>query len=119
MSTNKIISFRDLVAWQASHTLTIAIFKAFKSYKGNNLKSQIERSSLSMSSNIAEGFGRASKKDKEHFYIMARGSAYEVQSQLLVARDIGDITEDEFVELFELSTEAIKLLHGLIRSLRS
>ncbi len=118
MSTDKINSFTDLLAWQKSHELTVAVFKIFKSAKNNNLRSQIERSSLSVTSNIAEGFGRSSQKDKDHFYVMARGSAFEVQSQLFVARDIADITQEEFVELLNKSVDSIKLLHGLIRSLR-
>lgn len=115
-----INSFKDLIAWQKSHELAVSVFSIFnKSRNNNNLRNQIERSSLSITSNIAEGFGRSSQKDKKHFYVMARGSAYEVQSQLYLAYDIGDITETEFNNLLNLSTTSTKILHGLIGSLKA
>lgn len=77
----------------------------------------MERSALSITSNIAEGFGRQSLKDKKHFYIIARGSGYELQNQLLVARDTTRVSEEEFAEMANLSLDSIRLLHGLIRSL--
>lgn len=121
MDKKEIVSFRDLLAWQAAHKLTVAVYKIFKNarFTNNNLRNQIERSSLSVSSNIAEGFGRNSRKDKEHFYIMARGSVYEVQAQLLLARDVGDISKESFEALYKLSVDSVKLLHGLIKSLRN
>jgi four helix bundle protein len=121
MEKQKIVSFTNLVAWQAAHELAAAIYKSHKQrlHKNNTLCSQIERSSLSVSSNIAEGFGRSSQKDKQHFYVMARGSLYEVQNQLLLAKDIDEIDKEEFKYLFDLSTHASKLLHRLLRSLRT
>jgi four helix bundle protein len=73
---------------------------------------------VSISSNIAEGFGRESKPDKVHFYIMARGSVYEVQSQLQIAKEIEFIDEATYISVFQLSTDTLKLIHGLIRSTR-
>jgi four helix bundle protein len=113
-----IKSFTGLIAWKNSHQLVIAVFQFCESLPKNDaLKNQIERSVLSITSNIAEGFGRQSVKDKQHFYVMARGSAYEVQNQLLVARDTGKISDKDFEKLVELSLNSIKPLHGLIRSL--
>ena len=117
MTVNKINSFRDLIAWQKSQELAVMVFKTFKN-TNNNLRNQIERSSLSITSNIAEGFGRSSQKDKKHFYIMARGSAYEVQSQLYLALEIGDINKNEFNELLKLSETSTKIIHGLIGSIK-
>lgn len=116
MNEQNILSFQDLVAWQASHELCLVIFK--KSLRNGNLRDQVERSSLSVCSNIAEDFGRSSQKDKEHFYVMARGSLYEVQSQLLLAKNLSLLSEEEFAKIFVLSTKSIKLLHGLIKSTR-
>lgn len=53
----------------------------------------MERCAVSIASNIAEGFGRQSTQDKKHFYIMARGSAYELQNQLIIARDTKKISQ--------------------------
>ena len=114
MNDNKILSFKDLRAWQVAHELNILIFSI--KISNNNLRNQIEKSSLSVTSNIAEGFGRNSRKDKQHFYVMARGSAYEVQSQLLLVRDMKLIREDDFSGFLNLSTKSTKLIHGLIKS---
>jgi four helix bundle protein len=114
-----IKSFTELKAWQYSHKLVKKIYLTFeKTPKNSAIKSQIERSSLSITSNIAEGFGRESFADKKHFYVMARGSAYEVQNQLILSRDTGCISKTEFVKLSSLSLDSIKLLHGLIRSMK-
>lgn len=113
----KIRSFTDLEAWQAGHKLAITIYKACERFdKYDSLRNQLERCAVSVTSNIAEGFGRQSVKDKTHFYIMARGSAFELQNQLLLARDVKKIDKQDFDKLASLSLDSIKLLHGLIRS---
>jgi four helix bundle protein len=118
MTENKITSFTGLTAWQKSHELVLAILKTFENQVKNDVvKNQIERSALSITSNIAEGFGRQSLADKKHFYVMARGSAFEAQNHLLVARDSKKISTEDFQKLAALSLDSIKLLHGLIRSL--
>lgn len=78
----------------------------------------MERAAISITSNIAEGFGRQTTNDKRHFYIMARGSVYELQNQLLIARDTERITLVQFKALAELSVEGKRLLHGLIKTLK-
>jgi four helix bundle protein len=113
----KKTTITDLKVWQHSHKLVLKVFKKSKGTSGKALKNQMERSSLSITSNIAEGFGRELKPDKKRFYIMARGSAYELQNQLIVARDIQVISSDKFQKMAELSLDSIRLLHGLIRSL--
>ncbi|MEX1995181.1 MAG: four helix bundle protein [Candidatus Saccharimonadales bacterium] len=118
MSKGKIQSFTQLDAWKHSHNLVLAVFKnCEKLSRSDSLRNQMERSALSITSNIAEGFGRQSLKDKKHFYIIARGSGYELQNQLLVARDTTRVSEEEFAEMANLSLDSIRLLHGLIRSL--
>lgn len=118
MSKEKITSFTKLVAWQQSHKLVIAIFAACKAMpRSDSLRNQMERSAISITSNIAEGFGRQSKQDKKHFYVMARGSAYELQNQLLIARDTKKISEEDFHYMATISLDSIRLLHGVIRSL--
>lgn len=118
MASEKITSFTQLLAWQRSHELVLATLKICDTWqKYDFLKNQLERAVLSITSNIAEGFGRQSKQDKKHFYVIARGSAHEAQNQLLVARDIKRLTNDDFKKLANLSSESVKLLQGLIRSL--
>ena len=118
MAEDKITSFTKLIAWQQSHKLVIAVFAACEAlHRNDSLRNQMERSAISITSNIAEGFGRQSSQDKKHFYIMARGSAYELQNQLLIARDTKKISQKEFQDIALISLDSIRLLHGLIRSL--
>lgn len=114
----KIDSFTKLIAWQTGHKLVIAMLEFCKSLpRQDPVRSQMERASLSITANIAEGFGRQSIADKKHFYIIARGSAYELQSLLLVAGDTKRLSAPEFKVLADLSIDSIRLLHGLIRSI--
>ena len=112
----KIAKFTDLRAWQLTHGLVIEIYKITKSFPKDEqfgLTSQVRRAAVSITSNIAEGFSRSSSEDKKHFYTMALGSLTEVQSQLLIAKDIKYISEKEFKELAEKSVDAHKVLNGL------
>lgn len=114
-----IKSFTDLLAWLKGHALVKIVYDFFeKMHRYNALKNQIERSAFSVTSSIAEGFGRETVADKKHFYVVARGSAYELQSQIILSRGIGYISHDEYSKLMSSSTDSIKLIHGLIRSLR-
>jgi four helix bundle protein len=118
MATEKITSFTALVAWQKSHKLVLTLLlECEKLPRNDSLRNQMERAAISITSNIAEGFGRQSSADKKHFYVMARGSAYELQNQLLLARDTERFTPAIFNKLANESLDSIKLLHGLIRSL--
>jgi four helix bundle protein len=120
MNQGVIDSFTKLDTWQKSHELAVAVFAVLKNVPSHNsLKKQIERAAISITSNIAEGFGRQSIQDKKHFYIIARGSVFELQNQLLLARDINLISGEDFNKLAGLSVDSTKLLHGLIRSTRS
>jgi four helix bundle protein len=77
----------------------------------------MQRSALSITSNIAEGFGRQGQKESRNLYTIARGSLADLQNQLLVARDTGRINAGVFDELSNLSLEVRRLLAGLIRSI--
>ncbi|MFH1677692.1 MAG: four helix bundle protein [Patescibacteria group bacterium] len=80
------------------------------------LVSQIRRAVSSITGNIAEGYGRYHYKDKIRFYTIARGSAAEVQNYLIIAKDLGYITEEEFTQIKIISYEGYKLICGLIQS---
>ncbi len=114
-----IRNFTDINAWQEAHRLYVAIHLATKTFPKDELfglVSQIRRASLSVTSNIAEGFGRSSDPDKVHFYIMARGSLFEVQNQLIAAKDISYLKEDLFNKLIDQALMAQRILIGLINS---
>lgn len=96
-SGKKIRSFTDLHAWQKAHELVLEVYKITKYFPREEqfgLTNQIRRASISVSSNLAEGFSRRSYKEKIQFYSMALGSTTEVQNQLLIAKDVDYITPD-------------------------
>jgi len=112
-------SFRDLRVWQSAEDLTAAVYdavKAFPAYEQFGLSSQLRRSVISVPSNIAEGFGRSTAKDREHFYTMANGSLYEVKNQLIIARDRKYLKQDQFSIIADQANCAHRLLHGLLRA---
>jgi four helix bundle protein len=92
--TNQIKSFINLDAWKEGHKLVMAIYKitdCFPNKEMFGLTSQMRRCSVSITSNIAEGFTRNSYKEKIQFYFISLGSVTELQNQLIIARDIGYI----------------------------
>ena len=117
-STNKIKSFTDLYAWKESHKLTVSIYKITKKFPKEEMYSlvdQVRRCTVSIGSNIAEGFSRQTKKEKIQFYYMAKGSLTELQNQLLVARDVDYISKEIFDSLAQQTIVVAKLINGLIK----
>lgn len=115
-------SFTDLKVWQEGHAFALAIYKAterFPARENFGLTSQIQRASTSITSNITEGFERGSKKEFVQFLVIARGSLGETQNQLLLARDLGYITKEQFGALAEQSVVVHKMINALIRSLKT
>lgn len=80
------------------------------------LTSQIRRAVVSIESNIAEGFSRYHFKDRLNFYYQSRGSASEVQTQLIIVKDLDYISEEEFKKAAELVQRVLIILSGLIKS---
>jgi len=118
----KINSFRDLIAWQESHKLVLEIYKETKNFPNEEifgLTNQIRRASVSITSNISEGFNRISLKEKLQFYYIALGSLAEVQNQLLIAKDVDYIKADVFDKIQMQLVIAQKLLNGLIKSTKT
>lgn len=114
-------SFTDLIAWQEGHKLVLAIYAKTKDFPKEEifgLVNQLRRAAVSITSNTAEGFNRKTEKDKLHFYTMAIGSVGEVQNQLLIARDVQYLKQENFSKLAEQSVTVHKLLTGLMKSIR-
>ena len=114
----KIKSFTDLNAWKEGHKLVLLIYKITKEFPKEEqfgLVNQLRRAVICITSNIAEGFSRSSYKEKSQFYSMALGSLTEVQNQLIIARDLGYMTKEEFRILAEQTITINKLLNGLIK----
>ena len=121
MTSKKITSFTDLRVWKEAHCLVIHIYKDSRNWPKDEiygLTNQIRRASVSVTSNIAEGFSRRSSKEKIHFYYLPRGSLTEVQNQLLIARDVEYLKPKVFNNLASKSIECSKMLQGLISSVK-
>ena len=117
---HKVKSYRDLVAWQRARELvkeTYLLTAAFPVGERYGLVGQMDRAAVSMPSNIAEGYGRATTQDYLHFLRIARGSAYELETQLVLAQDLGLCTEERGTRVQVLLQEAIRVLQGLIAAL--
>ncbi len=113
-----IKSFKDLDAWKEGHKLVISIYKLVKKLPKDEtfgLTSQMKRAVVSITSNIAEGFGRSSYKDKSHFYQIAFGSIIELRNQLLIAKDVGYINSTEYIENEEQAEKVERICRGLIK----
>lgn len=120
--SNKIKSFTDLKAWQEAHQLVIIVYEITKDFPKEELfglTNQMKRCSVSISSNIAEGFSRQSYKEKVQFYSMALGSLTELQNQILITKDIGFIMKDKFTKITEQTITVNKILNGLIKKSKS
>ena len=119
ISKNKIKSFTDLDTWKEGHKLVLLIYKITKEFPKDEifgLTSQMKRAAVSITSNIAEGFGRQSYKEKVRFYLISRGSLIESQNQLLIAKDVKYINEEIFNKTASQTIVVHKLLNGLIKS---
>jgi four helix bundle protein len=113
--------FRDLLVWQCAHELTLSIYRATRGSPREEMfgvTSQIRRSAASVAANIAEGNGRASRKEYAQFLATERGSLNETRYFLILSRDLGYLTTEGFSDAEQLVHRTAKLLQGLIRSLR-
>ena len=113
----KIRDFTDLTSWKEAHKLVLEIYRITKTFPKTEifgLTSQMQRAVVSITSNIAEGFGRQSYKEKVNYYYMAQGSLTELKNQLFIAKDISYINKKDFDIIYEQTEIAHRLLQGLI-----
>lgn len=115
-----IREFTDLLAWQEGHKLVLLVYKIkFPQSELFALSDQIRRAVVSITSNIAEGFGRQTIKEKVQFYYQAHGSLTEVKNQIFIARDLGYLKDEEYLKIIDQLGNAHKLLLGLIAKTRT
>ena len=113
-------SYRDLVVWQRSIQMTVAIYQltaAFPKEETYGLSSQLRRAGVSVASNIAEGYARSSTGEYKQFLGMARGSNSEVQTQLVIARELGFGSLQALDKAEGLSNEVGKMMAAILRNL--
>lgn len=113
----KIDKFEDIIAWRKAEELTLLIYKIFKDNKDFGFKDQIQRASVSIMNNIAEGFERRGDKEFKYFLFIAKGSCGEVRSMLYLALKLKYISEKDFNQFCALSIEVSRMLSGFIKTL--
>lgn len=122
MDNPKIKNFTDLIAWQESHKVVLQIYKITDNFPQKeiyNLTSQMRRAAVSITSNIAEGFSRKSRKEKTQFYYLSLGSLTELENQLTISRDVGYIDNKTLDDVLILLVNSRKLINGLIKSAKA
>ena len=119
---SKIEKFEDIKAWQKARELSKEIYLLTNKgdfSKDYSLKDQVRRCSVSVSSNIAEGFERQSDKEFSRFLYIAKGSCGELRSQIYIALDINYINEEQAQEIQNKAIEISKMISGLIKYLNN
>ena len=120
--TEKMFAFEDLLVWQKSMDFAEAVIKEIDKFdaprKHFRIIEQLEAAAISVSSNIAEGKGRYSKKEFTHYPYIARGSLFETISLLTLIRRLNWIEKAFLIELKLLGEEISKMLNSLIKSIK-
>lgn len=115
-------AYRELLVWQQSMELVKQVYQMTKSFPRDEiygLTSQLRRAAVSVASNIAEGQGRESRPEFYQFLCKARGSLMEIETQILIAIELGYVTQTTSDALLALTTRVGRLLNGLMRSLKA
>ena len=115
-------SYRDLIVWQKGMALARSVYAATESFPAREmygLTNQVRRASVAIPSDIAEGKGRISKKEFVQMLSRARGSCFEVQTQIELSHDLGFLDETKAGALTSDAAEVGRLLNGLITSIRN
>lgn len=110
--------FEDLIAWQKAKLLCLSVYQAFEDSKDYGFKDQIQRSSVSVMNNIAEGFERKTKKEFSYFLSIAKGSCGEVRSMLVLSKDLKKLSIETSDRLLQQAEEISKIIAGLMNSIR-
>ncbi|OXA94953.1 four helix bundle protein [Flavobacterium hercynium] len=117
-----IKSYKDLLIWQKGIRIVVLVYKLTHSFPKDEiyaLTSQLKRASVSVPSNIAEGFGRQTNKSFGHFLNISRGSLNEIETQLIIAKELEFITDKNlFNEIMFLIEEESKMINSFCKNLK-
>lgn len=105
--------------WQKARLLTKGVYVALRECRDGGYKDQIQRASVSVMSNIAEGFERGTKNEFINYLYIAKGSAGEVRAQLYAGLDIGYLNIETFEYLKDLATQCSKLIHSFTEKVKA
>ena len=112
----KIGKFEDLEVWKESMNLSVLVYRALRDCKDFGLRDQIQRASVSVPSNIAEGFGRKTNKEYLYFLYISQGTCMELRTQLYLAREISIISNENSEILIEKTRKISAMIYRLIQS---
>ena len=115
-------TYKDLIAWQKAYDLCLAVYRktqAFPKSEQYGLTSQLNRSALSVPSNIAEGYTRPGTSEYLRFLHIAYASLAELETQLFLAKDLNFLKQKDFDSIITMQQEVQRIMHGLIKSLKS
>ena len=112
-----IKSFKNIIAWQKAKELSVAIYKLTAQSKDYGYKDQLQRASVSVMNNIAEGFERQTNKEFKQFLYIAKGSCGEVRSMIRLGEELSVVSSKDGAYLVGLSAEIARLLSGFIKKL--
>ncbi|MCL5439103.1 MAG: four helix bundle protein [Patescibacteria group bacterium] len=116
-----IKSYKDLIVWQKSMQLVKEVFiltSKFPKSETYGLTSQMRRAAVSIPSNIAEGYGRKSPKEYSQFYSIAYGSALELETQVIIAKELEFLKSEFFTKIDQLLQEVSKMLNVMTRTMK-
>ena len=113
----KVNRFEEIIAWQKARDLTKVIYRIFSKMRDFGFRDQIQRATLSIMNNIAEGFERKGNKEFKNFLFIAKGSCAEVRSMLYTAFDLAYISQSQLNDLLARTEEISRVLSGFIKTL--
>jgi four helix bundle protein len=120
---NEIKSYKDLYIWQKGNKIVFLVYQLVKAFPKEELfalTNQLKRASVSVPSNIAEGYGRNSEKSFSHFLDISRGSLFEIETQLIIAKELGYVTNELlFQEILNQIEEESKMINSFSKTLNS
>lgn len=116
MRSDKIYRFEDLEVWQTSMKLVVKIYDLLKDSRDFGIRDQIQRSAVSIPSNIAEGYDRKTNKEFVYFLHIAKGSCSELRTQLYLASEIGTIPKESGKELIKTTKSISSMLYSYIQT---
>ncbi len=114
-------TFKDLLVWKKSIDLVTSIYRltsTFPKIEVLGIVTQLRRASVSIPSNIAEGYGRRSRPDFVRFCQIAMGSLFEVQTQLIISRNLGYLNDVDFEEILESAKEIERMISSFVETLK-
>lgn len=113
-------TYKDLLIWQKGIAIVKSVYNNLEGFPKDEifgLQNQIKRASVSIPSNIAEGWGRDSTQSYIQFLRISRGSLFELETQIIIAKELNFLSELKFDEIIGLITEESKMLNAFIKSL--